>query len=121
MPDTFPHGEDDHAHTNVKKSENSKLWKVSNDDSAHIQKVEIGEVLKANLEHDDVYILDCTDIGILYIWMGASASVDEQIHAMDVYAKEFVESCDQGPHSCSVVAFCQGQEPSEFTQYFPDW
>ncbi|XP_061390689.1 gelsolin [Musca vetustissima] len=86
----------------------------------HIKVEEVNHFEQADLDMDDVMLIDAGDE--IYMWVGSGASEKENNHILDM-AKKYIKSepTDRTIDTISVIRIAQDHEPRVFKRMFPSW
>uniref|UniRef100_A0A1A9WIF6 Gelsolin-like domain-containing protein n=1 Tax=Glossina brevipalpis TaxID=37001 RepID=A0A1A9WIF6_9MUSC len=86
-------------------------------------KIKVEEIMhfeQADLDFDDVMLLDSGDE--IYLWVGSGASADENGKILDIANKYITfEPTDRTIDTVSVIRIAQDHEPYVFKRMFPSW
>ena len=79
----------------------------------------MAEFTQADLNDDDVYLLDAYTA--VYLWIGNGSNTSERAKA-DEFVKQYIEATKDGrDKDCPVIKVNAGAEPLLFTSYFVPW
>uniref|UniRef100_A0A1B0BZ83 Gelsolin-like domain-containing protein n=1 Tax=Glossina palpalis gambiensis TaxID=67801 RepID=A0A1B0BZ83_9MUSC len=86
-------------------------------------KIKVEEIMhfeQADLDFDDVMLLDTGDE--IYLWVGSGASAEENGRILDI-AKKYIafEPTDRTIDTVTVIRISQDYEPNVFKRMFPSW
>ena len=80
---------------------------------------EVAEFTQADLNDDDVYLLDAYTA--VYLWIGNGSNTQERARA-DEFVKQYVDAAKDGrDKDCPIIKVNAGAEPMLFTSYFVPW
>ena len=80
---------------------------------------EVAEFTQADLNDDDVYLLDAYTA--VYLWIGNGSNTQERAKA-DEFVKQYVDAAKDGrDKDCPIIKVNAGAEPMLFTSYFVPW
>ena len=80
---------------------------------------EVAEFTQADLNDDDVYLLDAYTA--VYLWIGNGSNTHERAKA-DEFVKQYIEATNDGrDKDCPIIKVYAGNEPMIFTSYFVPW
>ncbi|XP_036323482.1 gelsolin-like [Rhagoletis pomonella] len=89
-------------------------------DGKRLQAEEVAHFEQADLDPNDIMLLDGGDE--IYMWVGAAASAEENgrlLELVEKYIKD--EPTERTIDTITVVRIVQGNEPRVFTRMFPTW
>ena len=108
-------------HAPVAASHEPRLFYCS-DETGAFKVEEVLDFSQEDLEHDDVFILDCYDR--VYVWIGAESDNEREARLSMESAACFIEQqakLDGRPTSQKPLQIKDGEEPLDFTKEFVGW